>query len=140
MCPCYVGYFHEEGNEYVKKLCHFYCKCKDDHQYFVHTCKSHLCIYKRLDGMQLNCTCKDLGPYEIFNFWVQLKYLINFRVYKICMKNIPANISQHLVPLNNYLKNELTKCEQFFYFFNQKVNIKLDNPLEKYMNNIRKVD
>ena len=37
-------------------------------------------------------------------------------------------------------KYELTKCELFLYFFNQKVNIKLDNPLEKYMNNIRKFD
>ena len=49
-------------------------------------------------------------------------------------------ISQHLVSLNDYLKNELTKCKPFFYFFNQKVNIKLDNLLEKYMNDIRKAD
>ena len=34
-------------------------------------------------------------------------------------------------------KNGLTKCKPFFYIFNEKVNI---NPLEKYMNNIRKVD
>ena len=37
-------------------------------------------------------------------------------------------------------KNELTKCKPFFYIFNEKVNINLNNPLEKYMNNIRKVD
>lgn len=70
MCPCYVEYFYQEWNEYVKKLFHF----------------------------------------------------------------------STLVSLNDYLKNELTKCKPFFYFFNQKVNIKLDNLFEKYMNDIRKAD
>ena len=26
MCTCYVGKFHAEYNEYVKKLVHFHCK------------------------------------------------------------------------------------------------------------------
>ena len=93
MCPCHVQYFHEEGKEYVKKLCHFYCKCKDDHEYFVYACRSHPYIHKRLDGMQLNCTRKHGDPYDICNFYVQLKHLLNFRAYKICAKSIPANIS-----------------------------------------------
>ena len=77
----------QEGNEYVKKLCHFHCKCKDDHECFVYTCRSHLYNHNRLDGMQLSCTCKQLDPYE-----------------------------------------------------NQKANIKLDSPLEKYVDNIKKID
>ena len=115
MCSCYVQYFHEEGNEYVKSLCHFYCHCKEE-QYFIHTCKGYPLVNKRLDGMQEKCTCKSLGPYEICNFCVQVKHLSNFRAYKICMKTIPKNIQQHLVPFDNFLKNDMTFCEPFFVF------------------------
>ena len=121
----------KEVKKNVRKLCHLYCKCKDDQECFVYTSRSHSYIQKRIDGIQLNCTCKSC---------LQVKYVINFRAYKICVKSISANISQHLVPLDDYLKSELTNCKPFFYFFNQKVNIKLDNPLKKYINNIRKVD
>ena len=46
----------------------------------------------------------------------------------------------HLVLLDNFLKNEISFWEPFFVFPNQKVNIKLDNPFEKYMCNVKKVD
>ena len=86
MCCCFVQGFHEEGNEYLKKLCHFYCECKEKHEYFVYTRKSHPFINKRMDEMQHKCTCKILGSYETCNFCVQVKYLINFGAYKINTK------------------------------------------------------
>ena len=56
------------------------------------------------------------------------------------MRTIPKNIQAHLVPLDGFLKNEMSFCELFFVFYNQKVNMKLDNPFEKYMSNAKKVD
>ena len=41
MCPCYPEKFHEEKNDYIKKLFHFKCKCQDKHTIFILTCKKH---------------------------------------------------------------------------------------------------
>lgn len=142
MCSCNVQGFHEEGNEYIKKLCHFYCHCKEEHsveETFVLTCR-HSLIHRRMEGMQDKCTCKNLCLYEICNFCVQVKYLINFGACKICIRNIPKNIPPKVVPLDYFLKNELLFCEPFFVFSNQKVNIKIDNRFEKYMLDLKKVD
>ena len=36
MYPCYAELFESnEENKYIKKLAHFYCKCDDEHKYFV---------------------------------------------------------------------------------------------------------
>ena len=35
MCSCCVEKFHSEGNEYMKKLTHFHCKCKEKHLLYV---------------------------------------------------------------------------------------------------------
>ena len=128
MCSCFVQGFHEEGNEYVKKFCHFYCHCKEEHEHFVYTCEGHLFINKRMDGMKHKWTYKILEPYEISNVCVQVKNLINFCTYKICMRTIPKNMQPHLVTLDDFLKKEMPFCEPFFVFSNQKVNVKLYNP------------
>ena len=114
MCPCFVESFHEEGNSYVKKQYHFICKCKDNQEYFVHTCQYHLCIGKLLYGMQSNCSCKNLGLFLICGFCVQVKYLINFRTDSLCVKSIPEKIAQHFVPSDKYLQDEMRKCGPFF--------------------------
>ena len=41
MCPCYPEKFHEEENDYIKKLFHVKCKCQDKHTIFTSTCKEH---------------------------------------------------------------------------------------------------
>ena len=52
MCPFYVQYFYEKGSDKnVRKLCHLYCKCKDDHECFIYTSRSHSYIHKRIDGI-----------------------------------------------------------------------------------------
>ena len=111
ICPSYVQSFHDDGNSYVKRLYHFYCKCKDDHEHFVHTCKYRPYIGKMLDGMRSSCGCKNLGPYEIFEF-----FQINCHTYKLCIKSIPGNIAQNLVPLDKCLHDEMTKCALFYIF------------------------
>lgn len=45
------------------------------------------------------------------------------------MEKIPDCFKIFLVPLDNYLEHELTKCESFFYFKNNKVCGSSDNPL-----------
>ena len=81
MCSCFVQGFHEEGNGYMKKVCHFYCHCKEEHEYFVYTCKGHPFINKRMDGMQHRCTCTILGSCEILtsvcrlNIWLMFVHI-----------------------------------------------------------------
>lgn len=65
MCSFNVQGFHEEANEYIKKLRHFYCYCKEEHQYFVLSCTGHPFINRRMEGMQGKWNCKVLGPYRI---------------------------------------------------------------------------
>ena len=66
--------------------------------------------------MRKSCSCKNIGPFDICEICVQIKYLLNFHVYKLCVKIMPENITPHVVPLNQYLQNEITKCEPFFTF------------------------
>ena len=116
MCSCNVYKFHQEESEYIKKLCHFYCHCRDGHQTFVYTCKVHPFIAARAQGMESRCSCAKKGPTWVCHFFIQVKYLINFRAYKICLKKIPENIQRHLVSLDRYLEEEITFCEPFFLF------------------------
>ena len=41
MCKCYLNKFQSEGNEHVKKLTHFHCKCKDKHLLYILFCEKH---------------------------------------------------------------------------------------------------
>ena len=38
---CYVEKFQSEGNEYVKKLINFKCKCNDEHVLCILFCENH---------------------------------------------------------------------------------------------------
>ena len=116
LCLCYVDLFEsKEENKYVKYI-HFHCKCEDEHEYFVYTCKAHPFMYPRLHGMKYkcNCNCKNIGPFETCDFCVQMRYLINFRRYTCCVEKIPNALTTFLVPLDNYLGHETTTCESFF--------------------------
>lgn len=141
MRSCNVGKFHQERNEYVKKLCHFHCQCDDNHLLFVYTCKDHPFVASRIPEMALRCACTKIGSNNICNFCVQVRYLLNFRTYKICVKKVPLSFQENLVPINEYFEN-IVNCEPFFYYSptGKEVDISLDNPSEEYMQYIRKVD
>ena len=68
MCLCYAESFHEEGNSYVIKKYHFYCKCKYDDEYIFNAYKYHPFIVKILNGMQSSYSCKNLGPLKFVTF------------------------------------------------------------------------
>ena len=81
MCLCNAESFHEEGNGYVIKMYHFYCKCKYDDEYIFNANKYLTFIGKILNGMQSSCSCRNLGPFKVCDFCVEVKHLINFHAY-----------------------------------------------------------
>ena len=58
MCPCYAETFHEEENEYKKKLCHFLCKCKDKHLIFILACEKRPYVADKISNTEPRCTCQ----------------------------------------------------------------------------------
>ena len=135
MCPSYVKNLHDEGNSYVKKLCHFYCKSTNDHDHILFILVRSPLYVQNAGRNAKNCSCKNIGPFDICKFCVQIKYLLNFRINQLCVKSITENITPHLVPLNQYLQNETV-----FYFpeDKNKIIINLDNPLFNDMKNVSK--
>ena len=105
MCSFYSELLESnENNESVKKLTHFYFKCEDKHEYFVHKCRGHTFMYPRLHDMTYKCDCKDIEPFDT----------CDFRCYKFCVEKIPNALTSFLVPVDNYLEHETTKCKSFF--------------------------
>ena len=104
MCSCNVEQFHRE-QKYVRKLCHFHCHCNDSHFLYVYTCKDNSFVTSRIPEMDLCCTCEMCEPNEICNFCEQVRYLLNFKGYKLCVKKIPESMQQHLLPLDKYFKS-----------------------------------
>lgn len=56
------------------------------------------------------------------------------------MQKIPKNLQNNLVPLDDFLRDNMNMCETFFHFLNNTTNLKLDNPLEENMLGVKKVD
>ena len=40
--------------------------------------------------------------------------MLNLRAFKICMENVPQNVKDKMLPINEYLKN--IKCGPFLVF------------------------
>ena len=84
MCECYYEQFSSKGHEYVKKIIHFYCKCKEKHLIYVLTCGKHPYIGNPIPQMTgKKCTCATTCSYEICEFCCSGRYLLNFRCFKL---------------------------------------------------------
>ena len=130
MCRCYVEKFHSEGNKYVKKLAHFQCKCKDQHVLYVLFCEQH--PYQQTPILEeKKCTCATAPAKELYNFCIHVKYLLNFKCYKLCFERIPVGIQDKLITIFQYFE-VMKSCEPFFYFNRERnmIFITLDYPLE----------
>ena len=138
-CPCYAEKFHEEENEYEKKLHRFLCKCKDKHLIFILICEKHPYVADKISNMEPRCTCPILDPHEICNFCVEVRYRLNFRAFKFCLKRIPSSIQDHIVAPFYYFKR-MPGCEPFFAWNRDlnKFEVYLDNSYEPY--NIKETD
>ena len=133
MSPCYAEKFHQENHDYVKKIFHFHCT-------FVAVNSTFLL---RLELTIWSCTVhvQILEKNEICNFCIEVKYLLNFRAFKICMNKLPESFQEHLVQLPDYLDG-IFLCEPFFKYSptGRKVNIFFDNPKELCMVRVKKLD
>ena len=92
-----------------------------------------------MQGMDEKCSCKILGSYEVCNLCVQVKYLLNFGAYKICMRKTPKSVQKNLVPFDVFLRDNMNMCKCFFHFSNNKINLKLDNPFRRVLLNVKRL-
>ena len=115
MCRCYVEKFHSEGNEYGKNLTHFYCKCEEDHLLFILFCEKHTHGSLPTPEMEKECTCATASANHVCDFCVQIKYLLNFKCYKLYLERIPVSIQDEFITTSQYFK-VMKGCQPFFYF------------------------
>lgn len=104
MCPYFSEKFHRENHEHIKEICHFYYHCDSvGHFFYVDSCKQHTFIAPREEWMeQERCMCAVKEKNEIYNFCVEVKYLLNFKAFKFCLKKVPENFQGHMVSLPDY--------------------------------------
>ena len=131
MCRCYVEKSHSEGNEYVKNFTQFHCRCNEKHLLYVLFCEKHPHGSLPTPEMEKECTCATRPANDICDFCVQIKYLLNFKCYKLCLEKIPASIQVKLITAPQYFK-VMKSCQPYFYFDEEKnrIFVSLDNPTE----------
>ena len=79
---------------------------------------------KLLKDLQ-SCHCYHLGPYQVREFCVAVRYLLNYCVVKMCVEdNLLKLLDFEIKTLDEYLKCEL----HFFNHLTNKVEIKMNNP------------
>ena len=102
MCRCYKNeFFNLTGNACFMQCIHMKCKCRREHFSYVLFCGE--CTYRSKFGrenveIESKCKCKDSRPQEVCSFCFTVRYLLNFKCYKLCVDTLPV------VPLGEYLK------------------------------------
>lgn len=76
MSSCYKEEFQAEGHTCIKKLVH--CKCKEKH-------------FRDLATDEQTCNCKNGLSHEVCGFCFSVRYLLNFKCFKICVEEVPDN-------------------------------------------------
>ena len=131
MRPCYAEKFHQENHNYIKKICHFHCTFVAVNNIF----------FLRLELTMWSCAVhvQILGKNKICNFYVEIKYLLNFKAFKNCMSKVLESFQEHLIQFPDYL-DSIFLCKLLFKYFprRRKVNIYLDNPKELCMVRVKK--
>ena len=114
MCACYKEEFQAESHTYVKKLIHFHCKCKEKHFCHVLFCNEHSFGADFAASTEENkkCSCKNGLSHEVCCFRLTVRYLLNFKCFKICMEEVPDNFIDRVISMNQYFKK--INCEPFF--------------------------
>ena len=118
MCKCKVDKFKSEGNKYMKKLINFKCKCKDDHVLLILFCENHPYVYIQVLE-ERKCLCTSVSANNICNFCIHVKYLLNFKCYKLCLKRIPVNIQDKFITTCEYFKT-MKGSDPFFILIGNK--------------------
>ena len=97
MSSCYKEEFQAEGHTYIKKLVH--CKCKEKH-------------FRDLITDEQTCNCKNGLSHEVCGFCFSVRYLLNFKCFKICVEEVPDNFIEGVVSLDYYFNK--IKCGPLF--------------------------
>ena len=104
MCRCYKEKFQAKGYEYKKKIIHFHCKCKDRHSYYVLFCNEHPYGADFGDSVaqdEKKCDCKSGLSHKVCGFCFSVKYLLNFKSFKICVEELPDTFAEKIFPLDH---------------------------------------
>ena len=113
MCQCFVEKCCAEGNNLTRKLLHFHCKCRKKN-----TLNLFCFVKKHPFGEGLirdgKCSCSSRSSRAACTGCGYVCSMLNLRTCKICMENVPQNIKDKMLPMNQYLKN--IKCGPFFVF------------------------
>ena len=131
MCRCYKEEFLENGYEYKKKIIHFHCYCDDEHSsYYVLFFKEHPygAAFGRFAQRGESCQCKKCHDHQICTFCFSVRYLLNFKSFKICVDKLLGLFVEKIITLDQYFKG--MNCDPFFYLSKKSKNIEvsLDNP------------
>ena len=112
ICWCFFETFCAEGNNFSKKLLNLCCKCREKHTEFVLFCERHPFGEGLIrDG---KCSCSSRSSRAACTHCGYVCYILNLRTFKMCMENVPQNVKDKMLPINEYLKN--IKCGPFFVF------------------------
>ena len=114
MCGCYMEKFDSEENDYIKKVVHFCCKCKDKHRIYAFFCKDH--PYGSNVNYQMierKCLRANGHSHEVYQFCFNVRHLLNFKCFKICIEFTPLSFENELVTFCQCFKST-KECELFF--------------------------
>ena len=56
--------------------------------------------------MEEKCACKGGLSHEVCGFCFYVRYLLNFKCYRICVEEVPDYFTERVVPLDSYLKKD----------------------------------
>ena len=125
-----VKYFNLKEVHTKKKNLHFQCRCKEKHVLYVLFCEWHPYgsdSKQEMSGQK--CTCAVLTQDEICGFCIHVRYILNFRCLKLCVKKIPKILADFVHTTPQYFA-KMKSCEPFFVFDknNNTIETVLDSP------------
>ena len=59
------------------------------------------------------CSCKNGLSHEVCGICFSVRYLLNFKCYKICVEEVPDYFVDKVVPIDTYLKK--MNCDPIFF-------------------------
>ena len=54
--------------------------------------------------MEPKCKCPVLDAHDICNLYREVRYLVNFKSFKFCLKRIPESFREHIVTPSQYFR------------------------------------
>ena len=98
-------------------------KCKEKHLYYVLFCKHHS-FGADHGGSARDERIKDGLSRKVCGFCFPMRYLLNFKCFKICVEEVPGNFIERVVSLDLYFTK--MKCEPFFFRSKKTKMIEID--------------